>query len=209
MEKYTKEVTDDKIINILTETNETYIPEINEETTAGIDIPSEKALTDIKTEDKEIQPTEEKPKRKRGRPRKGEEVNKEIKDKTQVNNQNTGTIDLSQYQPTDIPQDQMQATVNVANYVSGGLLLIMIDTIVPEILKLVMPKLKNLKNRSAIKLTKDEREELKPLADEVIKSLSLQMSPLEGLLFAMSFIYAGKVFTLDESDYKTIVKPVK
>lgn len=207
MEKYTNEISEDgKIVSLLKETNETYIPQIDEEPTPGIDVPREEALTDSKTEDKEKQPTEDKPKKKRGRPRKGEEVSKDIKPKTDTNN---GTIDLSKYQPAEIPQEQVQQTVNVANYVSGGLLLIMIDTIVPEILKLVMPKLKNLKNRSAIKLTKDEREELKPLADEVIKSLSFQMSPLEGLLFVMTFIYGGKVLTLDESDYKTIVKPIK
>jgi hypothetical protein len=119
-----------------------------------------------------------------------------------------GEIDLSQYKPVEIPNDQQQQQqqVDIAKYVSGGLLLIMIDSIIPTVITIFYPKLKDLKDKKAIRLTKEEREELKPLADEAIKSLSLQMTPLEGFLLTLSFMYAGKVFALDESDYKTPVK---
>lgn len=99
-------------------------------------------------------------------------------------------------------------TININNYISGTLLLIVIDIVFPTIMKYFFTKLKTLKNKRALNLTSEERKELEPLADEFIKSLSLSLHPAEAFLIVLGFMYASKYASLDETDFIE-VKPIK
>ena len=114
---------------------------------------------------------------------------------------NTNTNDIAPNTPT----------ININNYISGTLLLIVIDIVFPTIMKYFFTKLKTLKNKRALNLTSEERKELEPLADEFIKSLSLSLHPAEAFLIVLSFMYASKYASLDETDFIEVkeVKQVK
>jgi hypothetical protein len=92
-------------------------------------------------------------------------------------------------------------TININNYISGTLLLIVIDIVFPTIMKYFFTKLKTLKNKRSLNLTSEERKELEPLADEFIKSLSLSLHPAEAFLIVLGFMYASKYASLDETDF--------
>lgn len=102
-------------------------------------------------------------------------------------------------------------TININNYISGTLLLIVIDIVFPTLMKYFFTKLKTLKNKRALNLTTEERRELEPLADEFIKSLSLSLHPAEAFLIVLGFMYASKYASLDETDFIEVkeVKQVK
>ena len=160
----------------------------------------------------EPEPSEEKQKVKetRGRHKKGCECDKckarespreQAKDgKTDLQN------DLSQYTQTDLnggaPAEQEPAQVDLSKYISGALLLIALDAIFPALI-LNFAKKRNPKKYGKIKvkqmkLTPDEREELEPLADEVIKILVLKMHPAAAFLIAYGIITAGKLLIIEE-----------
>lgn len=139
----------------------------------------------------------EQPKKKRGPkgPRKPKGIQQE-------QSAESNKIDFSQYQPAQVETSQPnEVRIELTRYVSGGLLLIMIDSVFPLLVSFVYPKVKRLKDKRSIKLSKEEREELKPLADEAIKAMSLQMSPVEGFLLVLAFMYGGKVMMLSEEDF--------
>lgn len=116
-------------------------------------------------------------------------------------------IDLSQYGQVDVPQSastevQDTAQVDISKYISGALLLMMIDFLLPTLFTFVYPKLKRLKDKRKLKMTKDERKELEPIADECIKQVAMKLAPLEAMGLMLLFVYGGKIYELDESDYK-------
>ena len=169
--------------------------------------PSEDATTT------EPEPSEEKPqvKETRGRHKKGcectkcqakrESAREQAKDgKTDLQN------DLSQYTQTDLnggeQAEPMQAQVDLSKYISGALLLIALDAIFPALI-LNFAKKRNPAKYGKIKvkqmkLTPEEREELEPLADEVIKILVLKMHPAAAFLIAYGIITAGKLLIIEE-----------
>lgn len=102
-----------------------------------------------------------------------------------------------------------EGQIDVSKFVSGALLLIAIDAIFPTAIILIMrqfdPKYKYV-NKKKLKLTSEEKEELEPLANEVVKLIFGYMPPLQAFLFCMSIVYAGKIMLLSDEDF-LIPKP--
>jgi hypothetical protein len=117
-------------------------------------------------------------------------------------------IDLSQYGQIETPQStttEIEAPaqqVDISKYISGALLLMMIDFLLPVLFTFVYPKLKRLKDKKKLKMTKDERKELEPIADECIKQVAMKLAPMEAMGLMLLFVYGGKIYELEESDYK-------
>jgi hypothetical protein len=118
-------------------------------------------------------------------------------------------IDLSQYgqiettaDPNAPTEEQAQTQVDISKYISGALLLMMIDFLLPTAFTFVYPKLKRLKDKRKLKMTKDERKELEPIADECIKQVAMKLAPMEAMALMLLFVYGGKIYELDDSDFK-------
>jgi hypothetical protein len=119
-------------------------------------------------------------------------------------------IDLSQYGQVETPtdpnatdHDPAQANqVDISKYISGALLLMMIDFLLPTAFTFVYPKLKRLKDKRKLKMTKDERKELEPIADECIKQVAMKLAPMEAMALMLLFVYGGKIYELDDTDFK-------
>jgi hypothetical protein len=118
-------------------------------------------------------------------------------------------IDLSQYGQVETPintnaplEDPTQAQVDISKYISGALLLMMIDFLLPTLFTFVYPKLKRLKDKKKLKMTKDERKELEPIADECIKQVAMKLAPMEAMALMLLFVYGGKIYELEDSDFK-------
>ena len=125
-------------------------------------------------------------------------------------------IDLSQYGQIETPQSTTtdieqpaQNQVDISKYISGALLLMMIDFLLPILFTFVYPKLKRLKDKKKLKMTKDERKELEPIADECIKQVAMKLAPMEAMGLMLLFVYGGKIYELDESDYKPETLTIK
>ena len=83
-----------------------------------------------------------------------------------------------------------------SNFVSGYLFLLCIDTLLPELLIFLFSRYdKKFRevDKKDLKLTADEKKELEPLADEVVKELFGTMSPVSQFIFTISFLYSGKL----------------
>jgi cell division septation protein DedD len=161
----------------------------------------------------EPESSEEKPqvKETRGRHKKGCECTKcqakrKDAENAKENGKNDLLNDLSEYTQTDLnggaPAESEPAQVDLSKYISGALLLIALDAIFPALI-LNFAKKRNPKKYGKIKvkqmkLTPDEREELEPLADEVIKILVLKMHPAAAFLIAYGIITAGKLLIIEE-----------
>ena len=130
--------------------------------------------------------------KKRGRPKKGEapketplEKPKEAGSifddiKKEVENNEKSINDLNKTPGSgDTP---IHAAVK--NIVDGYMLLTLMDTFFPMILKLAYKKAKKLKDKD-IQLSKDQREHLEPIADEISQQLLSFMDPIS-LFFVMS-----------------------
>jgi hypothetical protein len=118
-------------------------------------------------------------------------------------------IDLSQYGQIETPTDpnapteeQAPSQVDISKYISGALLLMMIDFLLPTAFIFVYPKLKRLKDKRKLKMTKEERKELEPIADECIKQVAMKLAPMEAMALMLLFVYGGKIYELDDSDFK-------
>ena len=125
-------------------------------------------------------------------------------------------IDLSQYGQIEAPQSTTtdneapaQNQVDISKYISGALLLMMIDFLLPILFTFVYPKLKRLKDKKKLKMTKDERKELEPIADECIKQVAMKLAPLEAMGLMLLFVYGGKIYELEDSDYKPEIINIK
>ena len=125
-------------------------------------------------------------------------------------------IDLSQYGqveapagPTDPNAPSDNPYVDISKYISGALLLMMIDFLLPTLFTFVYPKLKRLKDKKKLKMTKDERKELEPIADECIKQVAMKLAPMEAMALMLLFVYGGKIYELEEADFKPETQPTK
>lgn len=100
--------------------------------------------------------------------------------------------------------------IDLSKYISGALLLICMDALMPGIVLyiagMVDRKYKGVK-ASKLRMSKEEKTELEPLADEMVKLLFGFVHPAIAFLIAVGVIYAGKLFTLDESDFEPL--PIK
>jgi len=157
----------------------------------------------------------EEPKKKRGRP-KGSKENKN----ENTNNNN----DYSQYSEQALKDDinksnpQPNANLNpapnntpppvkidVSKFITGALLLIVMDAVVPSLLlkglSMFDSKYNNVDKR-ALKLEADERKALEPLASEVIKHIFMNINPVTAFFVCTTIIYGSKIIMLDEDDFK-------
>lgn len=106
-------------------------------------------------------------------------------------------------------QAQIQDNLNnppaesVNQIISGYMFLIIIDFAFPALFctiynKFIRGKTDKKILSSQIKLKKSELEELQPIADEVVKKLSLNINPVYVLIIGMGSIYIGNFMALTE-----------
>ena len=112
-------------------------------------------------------------------------------------------------------QAQQQANpgeVNAAKYITGGMLLILIDALAPAIIvkifHYVSPKTKGALKAKAVKMSDDQMEALEPIANEAMKEVFLQMKPAQALIFAIFATYTGNALSAF-ADIPDLVKPEK
>lgn len=104
---------------------------------------------------------------------------------------NVESADLSAYKKTEVQTPVIEKKkIDASKYVTGALLLMVVNSLMPELLILINPKIE--KQRTHLELDAREQAELKPLADEVVKELLGEMSPLEAFIIALISMYAGK-----------------
>ena len=123
-------------------------------------------------------------------------------------------LDLSEFK-TGTPvtaQSPNPAEVNAAKYITGGMLLILIDALLPAVIVKIFhyasPKTKGALKAKAVKMSDEQMEALEPLANEAMKEVFLQMSPMNALLFGLFATYAGNALSAF-SDIPDLVKPEK
>lgn len=154
---------------------------------------------------------------KRGRKKMSDEEKAEAKIKRDSGNSSAKdslTNDLKSYKtampPNAISNDVKKVNeVDVSKYITGTLVLIAMDAIIPNavifIAGFIDKKYKGV-NKKKLKLTTDEKGELEPLADEVVKIMFGMVHPVTAFLVVTSIIYFGKLTGLDESDF---AKPIE
>jgi hypothetical protein len=110
------------------------------------------------------------------------------------------------YKPKDDNKGQVVSVgvnkkkVDLSKYVSGTLLIMLIDSLLPNLMlytaKYIAPeKYKNAKVQD-LQMTFEERKQIEPLANEVIVVLIGELSPLEAFLIFTAVIYGSKMLTL-------------
>jgi len=199
-------INDDKIIPTPDNNGADDLPNAGADNLSTTEIPTQKATQPIKDDSKE-QP------KKRGRKKGSTKEVLQAKKQEVVSGAKPNPkqdIDLSQYGQVETPtdpnatdQDPAQANqVDISKYISGALLLMMIDFLLPTLFTFVYPKLKRLKDKKKLKMTKDERKELEPIADECIKQVAMKLAPMEAMALMLLFVYGGKIYELEDSDFK-------
>jgi hypothetical protein len=198
-------VNDDKIINTADNNGADDLPKPGADNLPTNEVPTQKATQPIKDN------SQEQPK-KRGRKKGSTKEVLQAKKQEVVSGAKPNPkqdIDLSQYGQVETPTDpnapteeQAQAQVDISKYISGALLLMMIDFLLPTLFTFVYPKLKRLKDKRKLKMTKDERKELEPIADECIKQVAMKLAPMEAMALMLLFVYGGKIYELEDSDFK-------
>lgn len=110
------------------------------------------------------------------------------------------------YKPKDEGKGQVVSVgvnkkkVDLSKYVSGTLLIMLIDSLLPNLMlytaRYIAPeKYKNAKVQD-LQMTFEERKQIEPLANEVIVVLIGELSPLEAFLIFTAVIYGSKMLTL-------------
>ena len=88
----------------------------------------------------------------------------------------------------------------VKNIVDGYMLLTLMDTFFPMLLKLAYKKAKKLKDKD-IQLSKDQREHLEPIADEISQQLLSFLDPV-----SLFFVMAGAMYFQNTTEALANVK---
>ena len=126
----------------------------------------------------------------------------------------TNPLNLDEFKTAQpiTPQSTNPAEVNAAKYITGGMLLILIDALVPavivKIFHYISPKTKGALKAKAVKMSDDQMEALEPIANEAMKEVFLQMKPAQALVFALFATYAGNALSAF-ADIPDLVKPEK
>jgi hypothetical protein len=156
-------------------------------------------------------PTPPAPK-KRGRPKKGEakpddapkfEKPKEAGSifdeiKKEVENNEKSLNDLNNAPGSTPGETPIHSAVK--NIVDGYMLLTLMDTFFPMLLKLAYKKAKKLKDKD-IQLSKDQKEHLEPIADEISQQLLSFLDPV-----SLFFIMAGAMYFQNTTEALANVK---
>jgi hypothetical protein len=80
--------------------------------------------------------------------------------------------------------------IPASSVISGAMFLLLIDIAMPNIIALVNNRFaKNKITASSMQMTRQQKEELSPLADEVAKQLMLKGNPVTVLIFSLIGIY--------------------
>lgn len=82
---------------------------------------------------------------------------------------------------------------NPAEWVSGQLLLLLCDTILPPLIAAIAKKRGVKVTAKQLRLTADEKKDLSELADEAAKVILPTMNPLTAFLLAMGAMYMSKI----------------
>lgn len=77
--------------------------------------------------------------------------------------------------------------------ISGYMLLLVCDLFFPMVLMMLFKGQLKGKTKADLKLTKDERKELEPIANECAKELSVSMSATQIFVVSMFLTYASKL----------------
>jgi hypothetical protein len=89
-----------------------------------------------------------------------------------------------------------QNFINENPVISGGLLILLIDLALPNIMCFVNNKVSKQKIKaSSLQLTEDERKQLEPLADQVAREMAVKANPLTVLIISLVSMYGMKLMT--------------
>jgi hypothetical protein len=107
-------------------------------------------------------------------------------------------FDMSQYQTTAVvnPASSQPEQVNVGKFITGGLILVVANSVIPmAVLKLIKWIDKDAADLGItsqdIKLDDDQIKDIEPLANEAIKTVVMDMPPMQALVMVLSLVYAG------------------
>lgn len=89
------------------------------------------------------------------------------------------------------PKNPMAESMTLSgDILTGALFLSLVDLVVPLVLKIGYDKIKGTSiDQKGLKLSKAQKDELSPIADEVIKQLSLSTNPTALLIISLLGIY--------------------
>ena len=151
----------------------------------------------------------------KGQTQPADETANPLKPLTNTKVTDSNPLDLSEFKtaaPPVTPQSANPGEVNAAKYITGGMLLILIDALAPAIIvkifHYVSPKTKGALKAKAVKMSDDQMEAIEPIANEAMKEVFLQMKPSQALIFAIFATYAGNALTAF-ADIPDLVKPEK
>lgn len=116
-----------------------------------------------------------------------------------LNDYNANTIEP---EPIETPEnEEIETTEKTTSTtkIKGATIILLIDMFFPPILAFLYNKFLNKKPITAqsLKLDQDEKEELMELADQAMEDSSIQLSPKNAFLLALSMIYGTKIFMND------------
>jgi len=106
--------------------------------------------------------------------------------------------------PQNAGNPPQQQKVDISQYISGALALVLIDLFFPAALVFGYNKFYATKydkeplKAGDLKLSAKEQKELEPLADAAIKEMMIELSPTKALIIALSVIYGGKMLMLTQ-----------
>jgi hypothetical protein len=121
-------------------------------------------------------------------------------------------LNLDEFKKVEgVNQSSAPEQVNAGKFITGGLLLICIDALMPatiiKVLSIFDKDLKTIKTKE-IKLSSEQIEDLEPLANEAVKGIVMTMSPMSAFMTAMLMVYAGNTMSA-VMDRKETPKPEK
>lgn len=133
-----------------------------------------------------------------------ENKNSSVSENSTVGNQDSkitdsNPLDLSEFKKVEISTNsQNPEQVNASKYLTGAIILMMVDAVIPSVLIKMMsmanPKYKSIRTKD-VKMSKDQKNDLEPLADEVVKSMVVSMSPMTAFLVCTSLIYGTNIMS--------------
>jgi len=129
------------------------------------------------------------------KPKEAGSIFDEIKKEVEANEQNLNNLNAQNGTQGDTPIHSA-----VKNVIDGYMLITLMDTFFPFLLKLAWKKAKKLKDKD-IQLSKDQREHLEPIADEIAQQLLSFLDPV-----SLFFIMAGAMYFQNTSEALSNVK---
>lgn len=100
-----------------------------------------------------------------------------------------------------IETEQEPSDLGINSIISGALLILMIDLVIPNIMVFANNKLTKTKMKvKDLQLTKAQKDELIPLADEAAKKIALKGDPLTVFILSLVGIYGINLMSIKASD---------